>query len=86
MCGDCSSSGAASGLPSSEANSAEHASRSRSAPLQQEDFSGQEFRAFCQKRLDLFLQYKQRQDEKVGCQGTELLSDLSLNAYILTRT
>ena len=31
----------------------------------QEDFSAQEFKAYCKRRVDLFLKYKQRQDEKV---------------------
>jgi hypothetical protein len=31
----------------------------------QEDFSAQEFKEYCQRRVDLFLKYKQRQEEKV---------------------
>ena len=32
----------------------------------QEDFSPKEFQEYCKKRVDLFLEYKQRQDEKVS--------------------
>lgn len=32
----------------------------------QEDFSPKEFEEYCKKRVDLFLKYKQRQDDKVS--------------------
>jgi hypothetical protein len=34
-------------------------------PKYQEDFSAHEFKEYCQRRVDLFLKYKQRQDGKV---------------------
>lgn len=36
------------------------------APDFQEDFSAAEFKDYCKKRVDLFMQYKLRQDEKVN--------------------
>jgi len=36
------------------------------APKYQEDFSAQEFKEYCKRRVDLFLKYKERQNEKVS--------------------
>lgn len=71
MCGDCSDSAAASigATANLERGTTRPETSTESTPKQQEDFSSQEFKAYCQKRLDLFLQYKQRQDEKVSGQG-----------------
>lgn len=65
MCGDCSNSAAAS-AGTSVAVEARQSSPVSTAPKQQEDFSGQEFKAYCQKRLDYFLKYKERQENRVS--------------------
>lgn len=92
MCGDCSNSAAAS-AGSSAAAEARRSSPVSTAPKQQEDFSGQEFKAYCQKRLEFFLRYKERQEVKVGCNWsifywlgcTDSLLDLDLKIITAKR-
>lgn len=71
MCGDCSTSAAAAAAAelveqSIEADNIDTQRKTDAVPKHQEDFSGQEFKEYCQKRLELFLKYKERQQSKVG--------------------
>ena len=69
MCGDCSSSAAAAAEAAIQPVEVERIDLERkidSIPKHQEDFSGQEFKEYCQRRLEYFLKYKERQEGKVG--------------------